>query len=259
MRFRLMLSLGLIAVAAVFFALQRIAPLSEEYTVTPVLATPAADGRVLVRMESSPYPLTVGDSTLLIFLTDTDRLAVKATSVSVSGRISHGGMIPIQGSATEAADGIYRIRVSWPMTGQWVINVQAELTDGRVIDDAFEAYIYSIPPHDFEDTTEVKFRSIRENLAAVNANIEREQWIIIPQGTLAMLRQGHSVMPEEIRLNLRGQNTLVIRNDDFFDHTIGPFFIRSGETIRQTFTQAMVFQGVCSVSSSGSISIVVDA
>lgn len=259
MRFRLILSLGLVTVVAVFWGLQRIAPPADESLVTSPPTMPTVDGRIVVRMESVPYPLTVGDSRLLISLHDANGQLVHASSVFVSGRISHGGMIPIQGYTTEAVDGIYRIRISWPMTGQWAIDVKAELGDGRTIDDAFEAYIYSIPPYNFKDTTEVKFRSIRENQAAVNANIDREQWIIIPQGTLAMLQQGHSIMPEEIRLNLRGQNTLVIRNDDFFDHTVGPFFIQAGETIRQTFTQAMVFQGVCSVSSSGAISIIVDA
>jgi hypothetical protein len=70
---------------------------------------------------------------------------------------------------------------------------------------------------------------------------------------------GDDVIPADIRLNLSGQHVLVIRNDDIADHTVGPFFVRAGETIRQNFTQAAVFQGTCTIRHNADINIVVEA
>jgi hypothetical protein len=101
---------------------------------------------------------------------------------------------------------------------------------------------------------------VREVNTAVATNPEQELWIVIPQGTQQMMRtgQGADVIPPEIHLSLAGQNTLVIRNDDIADHTVGPFFVRAGETVRQQFTRAAEYLGKCTISHGAEVSIVVE-
>jgi len=84
---------------------------------------------------------------------------------------------------------------------------------------------------------------------------------VIPMGTQALMRsgQGDDVIPEEIRLDLSGRHVLVIRNDDIADHVVGPFFVRSGEIIRQRFTSPAEFQGVCTIRHGAEVSIIVES
>jgi len=54
-------------------------------------------------------------------------------------------------------------------------------------------------------------------------------------------------VPELINLSVSGQNTLVIRNDDYVANTVGPFYVGAGETLRQRFDAPGVFQGTCTI------------
>jgi hypothetical protein len=103
------------------------------------------------------------------------------------------------------------------------------------------------------------FRSASE-INALVSDPARELAIVIPQGTQALIRLGQAedLIPTEIRLNVSGQNTLVIQNNDIVDHTIGPFLVRSGEVVRQKFTSPSVYQGVCSLNVAEAISIIVE-
>ena len=145
------------------------------------------------------------------------------------------------------------------MAGEWQVAVQATLADGQtVVQERFGLYVYPVPPRLVGGETD--YRSASEIEAAISTNPQREYWIVIPQGTQAMIRtgQGEDIMPSEIHLSLTGQNVLYIRNDDIADHTVGPFFIRAGETIRQEFTRAAEFVGKCTILHGNEVSIVVD-
>jgi hypothetical protein len=215
---------------------------------------PAAE--VHIRMSSQPFPLAVGSNTLLISLVTEDGAPVDGAAISVASHRDHPGMLPMTGRAGSSTDGQYRVPITWPMMGPWRVDVTAELPNERgVIQEQFEVFVYAIRP---AGASQAEYRSVRENEVVVSAHPERELWILIPQGTQAMLTEGHQIMPDEIRLKLDGPNTLVIRNDDLTDHMIGPFFVRPGETIRQEFTQPAVFQGTCTISRSGDISIIVE-
>ncbi len=84
--------------------------------------------------------------------------------------------------------------------------------------------------------------------------------IVIPDGTSAMIEAGEDpgVIPTEIALKLPEKNTLVIVNNDRVHHTVGPFFVRAGETVRQTFTQTAVYEGGCSIHPENIVRLVVE-
>ncbi len=80
---------------------------------------------------------------------------------------------------------------------------------------------------------------------------------VIEAGTGARLDAGEQVelMPTEVRLGVG--DTLVLRNEDDRDYSVGPYLVRAGETIEQTFRRPQVLVGECSLSGTGEIRIVV--
>lgn len=214
-------------------------------------------GVLQLRLTSDPFPLAVGSSNLLVSLTTGDGTPLSDAQIFVTGTFNHPGMIPLSGRGQpQQADGMYPVRMRWSMAGDWVIDITALLPDETVIKEQYTVYVYPVVPNHLSPLR--SYISVRELDAMTHANPEREKWLVIPMGTQAVLRQGHGEDSEDILLKLGGQDTLVIRNNDIADHTIGPFFVRSGETVRQRFTQAAVFVGECSVSDNGSISIIVE-
>lgn len=220
------------------------------------LIRPQPTEDVHIRMSSQPFPLAVGANTLAIFLATTSGTPVDGASISVTSQRDHPGMLPMTGWARDSVDGLYHVPITWPMMGMWSVDVVAELPDERgTIEEQFEVFVYAIRP---SGVSQAEYRSVRDNQAAVDAAPDNELWILIPQGTQAMLNAGHQIVESEIRLHVNGANTLVIRNDDLTDHTLGPFFVRSGETIRQRFTQPAVYQGTCTISRTGEFNIIVE-
>jgi hypothetical protein len=213
---------------------------------------------VQIALSSDPFPLTVGQTTLLVSVTDVDGTPVDGATVEVSGNMKMPGMLPQTGSTNIAVNGEYQVPIIWPMVGEWTIDVTATLPD-RQVQERFDVFIYGVPAYNGGSRT--TYRSVREVSADVSSNAEHEFWIVIPLGTQALIRSGmgDDVIPADIRLNLSGQHVLVIRNDDIADHTVGPFFVRAGETIRQNFTQTAVFQGTCTIRHNADINIVVEA
>jgi hypothetical protein len=207
-------------------------------------------------LSSDPYPLTLGMTMLLVSLTDAAGAPLEDAVVEITTTMKHDAMLPLTRRASPSQNGVYRIPMEWPMMGQWVVDVRAALADGGMLRDQFEVFIYATPP-----TGNIR-SSTYQSLSQTNAvsSDPRELRFVIPQGTQALILSGHGedVVPKEIRLNLSGQNVLVIHNDDIVDHTIGPFFIKSGETIRQQFTGVATYVGACSVRFSDQVSIIIE-
>jgi len=240
-----------------WIAVLAIAMISGAAGVLFLLGQNQPDAVVKISLTSAPFPLTVGTSTLLVSLTDGTGAPIEGATITVEGNLGHLGMLPMTGRGNTLVNEVYPVRITWSSADDWIIDVIAVLADETtVIREQFEVYVYAIPP--FYDNPAARYRSVSENTEIVTANADREHWIIIAQGTQAVLRQGHGEDSEDILLKVDGQDTLVIRNDDIADHTVGPFFVRSGETIRQRFTEPAVFQGVCSISDNGSINIIVE-
>lgn len=225
-----------------------------------VLRQSAAPPGVEIRLRSDPFPMTVGRADLWVALEQAGGSPVEGAQVQVAAQMLHPGMPALWASAEQSGTGAYRALMTWPMTGQWVIDVTAELPGQQsAIQEQFEVFVYAAPPS--VSGSQTTYRSQSETRTAIMADPAREYWIVIPQGTRQMLLIGedHNLMPDELRLQASGRNVLVIRNDDIADHNIGPFFVRAGETVRQKFTQPAVFTGTCSIRHSDEIRIVVEA
>lgn len=205
---------------------------------------------------SDPFPLAVGRTTLIVRLTDANGRPIDGADVNVVGSARNSGTLPVVGTALGQSNGEYRFRLVWPMMGQWLVDVSATPPGtSEAVSDQYKVYVYSISPN--LGTAQSAFKSVKESTEAISADPARELWIVIDQGTKAELTMGHDNIPLEIRLSVSGQNTLVIRNDDIAEHMVGPFFVRPGETIRQEFSEPAEFVGFCSISRTGSISIIV--
>lgn len=216
--------------------------------------------QVVVQLSSAPFPLTVGQTTLRVFLTDAQGAPLEADALQVASTITQGGELTLYSSTTRSTDGEYDAAVTYPRMGRWTIDVTGTLPNSQnTFSEEFVVFVYPVAP--FTQSIRTTYRSTREIDAARSANSEQEYWIVIQPGTDEMMMEGlaGNLIPNEILLQASGRNTLVIRNDDFADHNIGPFFVRAGETVRQQFTEPAVYEGTCSISHSDEIRIVVTA
>ncbi|MBK8134803.1 MAG: FixH family protein [Chloroflexi bacterium] len=218
-------------------------------------AQPVSAAQLALR--SDPFPLAVGRTTLMLTLKDGSGSPISDAAITVTGENGHSGTLPVVGTAIVQQDGEYQFRLVWPSMGPWLVSVAATIPGSdEVIADQYKVYIYPISPN--LGTLNSAFQSAKTTEELISANSSREMWVVIDQGTKAELSMGHDKIPLELRLNVHGQNTLVIRNDDIAAHSVGPFFVRPGETIRQEFTEPAEFVGFCSISRTGSINIIVE-
>jgi hypothetical protein len=86
-----------------------------------------ADIRVIVAVGSTK----VGQTSLLVTVTDAAGTPIGDATVSVKGDMSHAGMVPVLADATGGDNGVYEMPFEWTMGGDWVITVEVKLPDGR--------------------------------------------------------------------------------------------------------------------------------
>lgn len=81
---------------------------------------------------------------------------------------------------------------------------------------------------------------------------------VIPAGSGDLIAQGQplDILPRTLETKV-GETVQVI-NEDSVAHVLGPWFVGPGETLRQRFVDAGVFEGSCSVHPSGAFTVVVE-
>lgn len=81
----------------------------------------------------------------------------------------------------------------------------------------------------------------------------------IPAGAADRIDEGEplDILPRELVAQLN--ETVIIVNHDDEAHLLGPWFVGPGETLRQRFTTAGVFEDSCTVHPSGKFTVVVEA
>jgi hypothetical protein len=89
---------------------------------------------VSVQETISPKPVRVGEATLAIQLADASAEPVTHAKVAVEGDMSHPGMSPIFGTATETSPGMYTAQLDFNMAGDWVVLSHIVLADGRKLE-----------------------------------------------------------------------------------------------------------------------------
>lgn len=102
----------------------------------------AVDIDVAVRAE--PEQLAVGETTLVVTLTDATGAPVDGASVRAHGDMDHEGMEPIDGEASSGNHGEYRVPFAWTMGGGWIVTVTAKLSDGSETSQTFEFFVEAI-------------------------------------------------------------------------------------------------------------------
>ncbi len=55
--------------------------------------------------------------------------------------MTHAGMLPIEATAAASEDGVYRTPIRWTMAGDWIITVEATLSDGRRATQSFNVTV----------------------------------------------------------------------------------------------------------------------
>ena len=97
-------------------------------------AAPAStEPNVAIQHEISPHPPAVGPASVTLTLSDAGGAPVTGATLRVEGNMSHPGMEPVFGDATEVAPGRYRAPLEFTMAGDWYILVDATLSDGRTV------------------------------------------------------------------------------------------------------------------------------
>ncbi len=213
---------------------------------------------IQIELTSDPFPLVVGPNTLSVQVIDASGAAIENATVRIDASLAMGGQLPMHGTSSQAVDGWYDIDVTIPMKERWYVTVTAEIPgQSQPVTDWFTTWVFQIPQSSvsLSTTYQSEYEMVRERQAH-----PEQYWIVIPPGTAAQIREGHGddIMPAEIRMSVDSLNTLVIQNNDIADHTIGPFFVRAGEKLRQTFTTPQVYQGVCSTRHDGVFEIIVE-
>lgn len=84
-------------------------------------------------MRVTPDPPRVGIANVELTLVDAAGAPVRGANVKIEGTMTHPGMAPRFGEASEGAPGVYRSRLELTMAGDWVILVDARLASGASV------------------------------------------------------------------------------------------------------------------------------
>lgn len=89
---------------------------------------------------------------------------------------------------------------------------------------------------------------------------ERQLIFTVPPGSVARLAAGEEldILPSTIQLSLRGQDTLIIRNDDTETIQVGPFTIAPGQQFQQRYYNPGTYDLVCTLHESERLRVIVE-
>ncbi|MBZ0292969.1 MAG: hypothetical protein K8L99_10445 [Anaerolineae bacterium] len=104
-------------------------------------APPASDVDAQISLAMSSN--TVGESVLMIAVTDSRLNSLSVNKLTVRGDMNHAGMVPVIAESEDGAGGQFEIPFEWTMGGDWTVEVTAELTDGQTVSDTFDVTVIS--------------------------------------------------------------------------------------------------------------------
>lgn len=81
--------------------------------------------------------------------------------------------------------------------------------------------------------------------------------VVVPAGTQDRLDAGETVTVMPARIDLEVGDTLLIRNEDDVDQTVGPYFVAAGRELQLTYRVPGRYEGYCPVSEGERYEIVV--
>jgi hypothetical protein len=90
----------------------------------------------------SPTPPAVGPARLIVTLSDTSGAPLEGAVIVVEGNMSHAGMLAVVDTAVAEGPGAYGIpEFIFTMAGDWILDVQATLPDGRWVRTRYPANV----------------------------------------------------------------------------------------------------------------------
>ncbi|MCG8353237.1 MAG: FixH family protein [Chloroflexales bacterium] len=95
------------------------------------------DGGLTIALDY-PTPAAIGETTLLVTLTDAGGAPVLDATVNVRGDMTHAGMQPVFGEASAGEAGVYSVPFEWTMGGDWVVTITAEAASGATSEQSFD-------------------------------------------------------------------------------------------------------------------------
>lgn len=101
----------------------------------------AADSGYEMTMEA--MSTAVGETNLMVTLTDADGNPVNDATLNVKGDMSHAGMQPVLSEVSNGDNGTYTIPFEWTMGGDWIVTVDATLPDGTTVSEQFDGITIS--------------------------------------------------------------------------------------------------------------------
>lgn len=103
----------------------------------------AAVNETGVMVDLDTPSLRVGETEMLVRLTDENGRPVANADVEVRGDMSHAGMVPVVRSGQTDAAGLFTTPFEWTMGGDWFVTVTFTLSDGRSGAERFDYTIVS--------------------------------------------------------------------------------------------------------------------
>jgi nitrogen fixation protein FixH len=100
------------------------------------------DAQMSMRAEE---PLTVGETTLIVTLTDSSGAPLDGATLSVHGDMDHEGMVAVNREVSDSVNGEYHVPFEWTMGGGWIVTVTARLPEnGGELTGTFEYFVEAV-------------------------------------------------------------------------------------------------------------------
>lgn len=87
-----------------------------------------------VEYQITPQPPRVGPAIVSLKLSDAEGKPVRGAHVKLEGNMSHPGMSPVFGEASEAEPGRYQGPLEFTMGGDWFVLLHLTLNDGSKLE-----------------------------------------------------------------------------------------------------------------------------
>jgi hypothetical protein len=93
---------------------------------------------IRISLVAPVFPPPAGDGRLVFRVADENDQPIDTAALHIRGDMTHDEMLPIEATAATGEEGIYRVPIRWTMAGDWILTVEATLSDGRRATQVFD-------------------------------------------------------------------------------------------------------------------------
>lgn len=104
----------------------------------------ASSANAQISLTAIPFPAAVGQSRLVIQVSDPAGKPISDAALSIKGDMTHAGMVPVLAAVQGGdAQGYYQVPIEWTMAGDWVVTVEVILANGTSTQKRFNLSVLS--------------------------------------------------------------------------------------------------------------------